>query len=73
MHKFTKNFHTRSTFIATFVRNTKRFTKLVRLAVCMRSYFTTPRVMLARTVKLKRGVILNPEFHYIDEDEISTE
>ena len=27
--------------------------------------------MLARTVKLKQGVILNPEFHYFDEDEIS--
>ena len=29
--------------------------------------------MLARTVKLKQGVILNPEFHYFDEGEISTE
>ena len=29
--------------------------------------------MLARTVKLKQGVILNPEFYYFDEGEISTE
>ena len=29
--------------------------------------------MLARTVKLKQGVILNPEFHHFDEDEISAE
>ena len=29
--------------------------------------------MLARIVKLKQRVILNPEFHYFHEDEISTE
>ena len=29
--------------------------------------------MLARSVKLKQGVILNPECDYFDEDEISTE
>ena len=29
--------------------------------------------MLARTVQFKVGVTLNPEFHYFDEDEISTE
>ena len=29
--------------------------------------------MLARTVKLKQGVILNPKFHHFDEDEISAE
>ena len=29
--------------------------------------------MLARTAKLKQGVILNPEFHYFDEHEIRTE
>ena len=29
--------------------------------------------MLAGTVKLKQGVILNFEFHYFDEDDMSTE
>ena len=29
--------------------------------------------MLARSMKLKQGVILNPEFHHFDEDEISAE
>ena len=29
--------------------------------------------MLARNVKLKQGVILNPEFYHFDEDEISAE
>ena len=29
--------------------------------------------MLAGTVKLKQEVILNPEFHHFDEDEISAE
>ena len=29
--------------------------------------------MLAKTVKLKQGVILNPEFYYFDKDGISTE
>ena len=43
MHKFTKNFHTLSTFIATFVQDIESFLKLVQNAVCMRSYFTATR------------------------------
>ena len=29
---------------------------------------STPRYTLARTVKLKQGVILDPEFRYFDQD-----
>ena len=74
MHKFTKNFLIRSPSIATFVRNIKRFAKLARNVVCMRFSLTTPRdVTVTGAVKLKQGVILNPEFHYFDKDRISTE
>ena len=74
MHKFTKIFHIRSPSIATFVRNIERFANLVRNAVCMRFSSTTPRdVTVARAVKLKQEVILNPEFHHFGKDRISTE
>ena len=73
MHKFTKTFHSRSTFIATFVWNKERFAILVRNAVCMRSYFTSPRACetQARIVKLKQGIILNSECHYFEHKIVS--
>ena len=73
MQKCMKVFHTRSTVIATLVGNAERFTKLERNVVYMRFYFTAPRDVSPRTAKLRRGVILNSEFHYFEEDEISTE
>ena len=61
MRKFTKNFYTRSTFVATSVGKIERFVKLVRNSVCMRVPTSQhPGTgVLARTVKLKQGVILN--------------
>ena len=51
----------------------EHFAKLVQNAVCICIPPSLHPGMLAETVKLKQGVILNSEFHYFDRDGISTE